>query len=246
MSSSSGPLANEREHRRRRLVEAYRLLGRAGLSEGSAGHLTVRDPEHLDRFWVAPYGVHFDDVRLSDLVLTDRSGVVHVGSAAVHPAVPAFHGVVLAHRADVVATVHTHPDHVRALAATGARVRAISQEACAFVNDLAYLDTFGGIVVDPNLGGEIVEALGERKALMLRHHGAFTVGGSVEEALWWTLSLEAVCRVQLLGMAAGPLEEIAEPTRSETASAMASSDAAVFNATPLFATISARHPEMYQ
>lgn len=238
--------AVEREHRRRRLVEAYRLLGRFGCSEGTAGHITVRDPEHPERFWAAPYGMHFDDVTLSDLVLTDADGNLYAGDQPAHPAALPFHGVVHAYRPDVIAAVHAHTDYARAMAALGRRVLATTQDACAFADDIAYLDRYGGVVLDPEQGAEIGIALGGHKALLLKHHGIFTVGGSVEEATWWFLALEKVCKVQLIAEAVATPDEILEPMRSETAALVGSPSAALTNAKPMFSWISRRHPEMYR
>ena len=47
-------LETERLHRKQRLAAGLRVLGRLRLAEGVAGHITVRDPEHPDRFWVNP------------------------------------------------------------------------------------------------------------------------------------------------------------------------------------------------
>ena len=47
----------ERPHLKQRLAAAFRLFGRFGFDEGVAGHITARDPEHPDRFWVNPFGL---------------------------------------------------------------------------------------------------------------------------------------------------------------------------------------------
>ena len=49
--------AVERLYRKQRLAAAYRLFGRNGYDMGGAGHITVRDPEWPDHFWVNPFGV---------------------------------------------------------------------------------------------------------------------------------------------------------------------------------------------
>lgn len=234
-----------RDHRRRRLVEAYRLLGHFGCSEGTAGHITVRDPEVPDRFWAAPYGMHFNDVTLSDLVLTDVDGTLWHGDRPAHPAAMPFHGIVHEVRPDIMAAVHAHTDYARAMAALGRRVLAISQDACAFADDTGYLDTYGGVVLDRDQGKEIGVALGDHKALLLKNHGIFTVGATVEEAVWWFLALEKVCKVQMIAEAVGVPDEIPEPMRTETAKLVGSAGAAANNARPLFSWISRIQPDMY-
>ena len=69
-------VAEERLHRKQRLAGAFRLFSRFGFDEGVAGHITARDPERLDHFWVNPFGVHFGQVRASDLILVNDRGQV--------------------------------------------------------------------------------------------------------------------------------------------------------------------------
>ena len=51
---------DERLHRKQRLAATFRLFGRFGFNEGVAGHVTARDPEHPELFWVNPFGLSFD------------------------------------------------------------------------------------------------------------------------------------------------------------------------------------------
>ncbi len=61
---------DERCHRQQRLAAAFRLFARYGFDEGLAGHITVRDPEFSDHFWVNPLGMYFGHIRVSDLLVT--------------------------------------------------------------------------------------------------------------------------------------------------------------------------------
>src|SRR5262249_22280642 len=73
-------------------------------------------------------------------------------------------------------------------------------------------------------GQKIAEALGGRKAAILSNHGLLTVGQSVDEAVWWYISLDRSCEVQLEAEAAGkPIlipDEIARSTRDIVGGAM--------------------------
>jgi ribulose-5-phosphate 4-epimerase/fuculose-1-phosphate aldolase len=71
--------AEERVHRKRMLAAAFRLFSRFGFDEGVAGHITARDPERLDHFWVNPFGMHFGQIRASDLLLVNHRGEVVEG-----------------------------------------------------------------------------------------------------------------------------------------------------------------------
>ncbi|CAH0445187.1 hypothetical protein LMG10661_01480 [Ralstonia syzygii subsp. syzygii] len=72
-------VAEERLHRKQRLAAAFRLFSRFGFDEGVAGHITARDPEVPDSFWVNPFGVHFSQVKVSNLIRCDHRGDVVEG-----------------------------------------------------------------------------------------------------------------------------------------------------------------------
>ena len=79
----------------------------------------------------------------------------------------------------------------------------ITQDVCAFYDDHAVFDDYTGVVVDLEEGKRIAHALGDSKAAILRNHGLLTVGRSVDEAVWWFITMERSCQAQLLAEAAG-------------------------------------------
>src|SRR3984957_1549287 len=93
----------ERAHRKQRLAAALRVFASYDFDDGVAGHMTARDPEFPERFWVNPFGVHYADLRVSDLILVDSSGQVVSGDGRVNPAAFAIHSQIHTARPDVVA-----------------------------------------------------------------------------------------------------------------------------------------------
>ncbi|MBL8382741.1 MAG: class II aldolase/adducin family protein [Burkholderiales bacterium] len=195
-------LSEERLHRKQRLAAAFRIFGQWGLGEGAAGHITVRDPEHPETFWLNPFGVHFSRVKVSNLIRVDHAGNVVEGDHPVNRAAFAIHSRIHQARPDVVAAAHTHGVYGRAFSALGRPLAMISQDACAFYDDHVVYDDYGGVVLELDEGARIASALGSCKAAILRNHGLLTVGGSVDEAAWWYLSMERNCQVQLMAEAA--------------------------------------------
>lgn len=193
----------ERLYRKQRLAAALRLFARLGFDEGAAGHITARDPENPDHFWINPFGVYFGLVRVSDLLLVDAAGDVVSGSGRVNQAGFTIHSHVHSARPDVVAAAHAHSVHGRAWATLGRPLDPITQDACAFYGDHEVYDDFGGVVVEADEAKRIAARLGGGKAVILRNHGLLTVGGSVQEAAWWFIAMERACQVQLLAEAAG-------------------------------------------
>ena len=99
---------DERRHRKQRLAAAFRLFGHFGFDEGVAGHITARDPELLDHFWVNPLGMNFKQIRVKDLILVNDRGEVVDGNWPVNAAAFAIHSQIHAARPDVVAAAHAH------------------------------------------------------------------------------------------------------------------------------------------
>ena len=197
------PADEERLHRKQRLAAAFRLFSKFGFDEGVAGHITARDPERPDHFWVNPFGMHFGHIRVSDLILVNHQGEVVEGDRPVNAAAFAIHSQVHAARPDVVAAAHAHSVYGKSWSALGRTLDPITQDVCAFYEDHAVFDDYTGVVLDLEEGKRIAHALGDNKAAILRNHGLLTVGHSVDEAAWWFITMERSCQAQLLAEAAG-------------------------------------------
>jgi ribulose-5-phosphate 4-epimerase/fuculose-1-phosphate aldolase len=201
-------LEQERLHRRQRLAAAFRLFARYGFAQGLAGHITARDPEWTDHFWVNPLGRHFSRIRVADLLLVNRHGEIVVGDGPLNQAAFAIHAALHEARPDVVAAAHTHSVYGKAWSALGRPLDPLTQDACSFYEDHALFDDFRGVVLDTTEGARLADALGTRKALILKNHGILTVGPSVEAAAWWYIAFDNACHTQLLAQAAGTPQPI--------------------------------------
>ena len=195
---------DERRHRKQRLAAAFRLFGKFGFDEGVAGHITARDPELLDHFWVNPLGMSFKQIRVKDLMLVNDRGEIVDGNWPLNRAAFAIHSQIHAARPDVVAAAHAHSLHGKAWSCLRRPLDPLTQDACAFYGDHAVFDDYTGVVLDLEEGKRIAHALGGYKAVILSNHGLLTVGQtSVDEAAWWFITMERTCQAQLLAEAAG-------------------------------------------
>lgn len=242
---SFATVEEERTYRKQHLAAALRVFGRLGFSEGTAGHITARDPERLDHFWVNPYGMHFSSIKVSDLILVNEAGEVVEGSRPVNRAAFAIHSEVHRARPDVVAAAHTHSIHGRAWSSLGRLLDPINQDACSFFEDHALFDDFTGVVLDPAEGERLAKTLGPHKAMILQNHGLLSVGQTVDEAAWWFLKMERSCQAQLLAEAAGkPIlidPEFARLTREQSGHPRAG----WFSFQPLYDWIVEEEPQMF-
>jgi ribulose-5-phosphate 4-epimerase/fuculose-1-phosphate aldolase len=216
----SRSVEEERTHRKVKLAGALRIFGRLGFGEGVAGHITARDPEHPELFWVNPFGMSFRHIRSSDLILVDHAGHVVVGDHPVNRAAFVLHSAIHEARPDVVAAAHAHSVHGKAFASLHTPLAPLTQDACVFYEDHDVIHDGGGEVVFDAEAGRVLAAQIRGKAAIHVNHGLFTVGASVDEAAFWFISMERSCQAQLLAMAAGdPVEvkpEWARSTRDQT------------------------------
>ncbi|WP_329312574.1 MULTISPECIES: class II aldolase/adducin family protein [unclassified Streptomyces] len=237
----------EREHRKQRLAGACRVFGRLGFSEGVAGHITVRDPEYPDMFWVNPFGMSFRHVRVSDLILVDHEGQVRHGKRPVNRAGFVIHSAIHAARPDVVAACHAHAVHGKAFSSLGRPLDPITQDACAvYEQHTVHRDGAGAVVVEEEAGRQLAAGLGPHKAVIHQNHGIFTVGESVDEAAWWFISMERSAQAQLLAEAAGTPHlidpESARYTRDQTGFPLAG----WFSFQPLWEEIVRTEPDLFE
>jgi ribulose-5-phosphate 4-epimerase/fuculose-1-phosphate aldolase len=235
---------SERRHRKERLAAAFRIFGKFGFSEGVAGHITVRDPELTDAFWVNAFGQPFNDIRTSDLLLVSHTGEILEGDYAVNQAAFAIHSGIHMTRPDVIAAAHSHSLHGKAWSSLGRMLDPITQDACIFYGNHVLFDDYTGVVNDPEEGKRIAYALGDMRAAILRNHGLLTVGQSVDEATWLFVTMERSCQAQLLAEAAGTPVLIDHDVATHTQGINGNPFAGWFSAQPLFDRILQECPDL--
>jgi len=192
----------ERLYRKQHLAAAFRVFADRGFDEGVAGHISVRDPILTDHFWLNPLSTHFSQIKVSDLILVNEAGQVVEGDEPINAAAFAIHSEIHKARPDVHAACHAHSVYGKAWSVFGRPLEMITQDACRFYKSHGVYTDFRGIVLDREEGQRIARALGDGKAAILQNHGLLTVGGSVDEAAFWFISLDKTCHAQLLANAA--------------------------------------------
>lgn len=230
----------EREYQKGRLALAFRIFAQLGFDEGVAGHITLRDPVDRDSFWVNPFGMAWPLIKASDLIRVKDGNIVEGGEVRLlNRAAYMIHHAVHAARPDVNCVAHSHSIYGRAFCTLGRPLDIITQDACAFHNDHAVYSTFKGIVLGADEGEAIAEALADKKAALLQNHGLLTCAKSIEAAVFWFISLEKCCRVQLLADAAAggrgrETIKIDDADAAFTYKAVGTEMAGWFNAKPAF------------
>ena len=234
----------ERRHRQERLAGAFRLFARFGFAQGLAGHITARDPELTDHFWVNPLGVHFSRIKVSDLLLVNSRGETVIGHRPLNKAAFAIHAAIHEHNPGIIAAAHTHSTYGKAWSTLGRPLDTLTQDACVFHDDVALFDDFTGMVVDESEGLRIARALGDRKGAILKNHGILSAGPTVEAAAWWYIALDNACHTQLLAEAAGTPQPINEATARHTHSQIGKPEGALHAFESLYEGLVEAEPEL--
>lgn len=185
----------------RRTALAYRLFATYRWGDLGDGHISARDPERTDCFWLLRYGVAFGDATVRDLVLVGPDGTVvdPNGNDPGEINISAYniHWPIHDARPDVVCVAHTHTHYGTPWSANAEPFRQIVQEATAFHGCHSVYDGHDAHVASTAGGRRIAAALGDGRGVILRNHGLLTVGASVDETIGWFLMMERVAEVHV-------------------------------------------------
>ncbi|KAJ6024118.1 hypothetical protein N7540_004915 [Penicillium herquei] len=192
--------AEKRQWQLEHMAGAFRVFAREGYAEGISGHISLRDPEFEDRFWINPLAVHFGLLKASDMICVNLDGDVVGGNTngSINAAGFQIHSSVHRARNDVHAICHTHSVHGRAWSAFAKPLDMINQDVCYFYKAHSVYSDYGGIANEASEGQRIAQSLGDGKAVILMNHGLLTVGQTVDEAAFLFCLMERSCKIQLL------------------------------------------------
>lgn len=195
---------------RRDLAAAYRLAARFGWDDTLYTHFSARLPggkRGQQRFLLNPFGLMFNEVRASDLIVVNLEGKVVQGGAAMNPAGFTIHSAMHTARDDAHCVIHTHTVPGMAVAACEQGLLQLNQISAEFYQSVG-VHPYEGVAFNLEERGRIQAALADNMALILRHHGLLSVGPTVADAFCVMYYLNKACEIQL---AAAQLASIAGP-----------------------------------
>ena len=186
------------------LAAAFRLAARFGWHESIANHFSLALSADGGRFLLNPWGLHFGEIRASDLLVVDPDGKIIEGEGEVDQTAACIHGPIHARLPHARCVLHTHMPYATALTSIeGMRIEPIHQNGARFFDMVAYDDDYGGLALELDEGERICAALGNKRVLFMANHGVTVVGRSVAEAFDDLYYLEMACRNQVLAMSTG-------------------------------------------
>lgn len=191
---------------RQKLALTCRALSDRGHDSGLAGQITAR-AEEPGTYYTQRLGLGFDEITDANLLLVDEDLNVLNGEGMANPA-NRFHSWIYRARPDVQCIVHTHPFHVAALSMLETPLVISHMDTTPLYDDCAFLPNWPGVPVGNEEGEIISQAIGDKKAILLAHHGQIVAGASVEEACSLAVLIERAAALQLAAMAAGTIKEL--------------------------------------
>ena len=190
------------------LAACYRVFHLLGWTEMIYNHISLRVPGPECHFLINPFGLHYSEVKASNLLKIDLQGQLlcdspyKINAAGFHPHA-ALHGGI----ADAHCVMHTHTTAGMAVASSQAGLQITNFYAAQLGGRVAYHD-IEGITVHAEEGTRMVQAIGDKPAVILRNHGLLAWGSRLPGTFYTMWILQRACEIQLAGAALGPAIEI--------------------------------------
>ncbi len=197
------------------LAAAYRLAAHYGWDDLIYTHISARVPGPEHHFLINPYGLLFSEITASNLVKIDLDGaIVEPTPYIVNPAGFTIHSAIHAAREDANCVLHLHTVAGVAVSCQEHGLLPLNQTAMVFNEELAHHE-YEGLALMLDERPRLVADLGTKKALLLRNHGALTVGKSVAEAFHTMYLLERAFTMQIAALAGGTSLHVPPPAVQE-------------------------------
>jgi ribulose-5-phosphate 4-epimerase/fuculose-1-phosphate aldolase len=199
------------------LAAAFRLAVRMDLHEGVCNHFSLMLPGGK-QFLLNRFGLHWSEVTASNLLTLDAEGNVLEGEGEFEKTAFYIHSRIHLANPRAACVLHTHMPYATALTLLeNGRLEMVEQNALRFHDDIAYDDTYNGLVVDNTEGDRLARVLGGKRVMFLANHGVIVVGPSVAEAFDLLYYLERACRLQVLARSTGqPFRKVRPEVVRET------------------------------
>ena len=213
-ATRTAPLPMSEAERKARidLAACYRIFDLLGWTEMIFNHITLRVPGPEPRFLINPFGLHYREVKASNLVLIDLEGNVLRESAwPVNRAGFVIHSAIHGAHPDAHCVMHTHTTNGVAVSCLKRGLSSDNFYGAMLHGRVAYHD-LEGVTVDTDERSRIVRDLGDKDVMILRNHGLLSWGRTVAEAYLRLWTLQRACDVQVAaGLAGGGLNRLPQP-----------------------------------
>ena len=178
------------------LAACYRAFVKFGWTDLIYTHISARHPVEEGRYLINPYGLLFEEITASNLIVVDFEGNVVRGDRPYNDAGHAIHSVVLMKRPDVHWVLHSHTRAGMAVSCMKGGLLPLTQQAMMFDGRLSYHE-YDHQAVGSEECERLAADLGSNNAVILHNHGLLTCAPTVGEAFTLLYNLENACKVQV-------------------------------------------------
>lgn len=186
------------------LAACHRIAARLGLNEGIDNHFTQLVPGRADRFYLAPFGLHWTEIKASDFMEVGFDGKLLSGRGPIEDTALHIHLPVHRLAPHACCVLHTHMPYATALSMLeNPRLEMAVQSALGFYDDIAYDLEYNGLALDAGEGERMARVLGGKSVLLLANHGALVTGANLPEAFERLYFLERAAQAQILALSTG-------------------------------------------
>ena len=221
LPSLKGKVSDAEWQARVDLAACYRLVAIYGMADMAANHISARVPGEEGTFLINAYGMMYEEITASSLLKVDHHGNILTSpdfgdlKYGLNKAGSVIHSAIHHARADVGCVIHTHSWASMAISSLECGLLPLTQTAMRFLK-ISY-HNYEGVVLDESEQESLCRDLGMNEAMILRNHGALTVGRTVGEAFNWMHRLELSCHAQLGAMSCNsPLSKVSQKVLDET------------------------------
>jgi len=199
------------------LAIAHQLTAKFGMDDIVWNHISARARHGSNDYYITPFPRLFDEVHADNLLEVHCDGVSMNGNVTGDT----IHRSILEARPDINAICHSHTPAILAVSCLAGGLMFLEQNSALFYERVGYHD-WEGLSTDSAESKALQSSLGPapNHTLIMRNHGACTVGASVAQAWVRMYYLDVICRNQLEVLKTGaainyPSPEVLAHTRSQ-------------------------------
>ena len=192
---------------KKEIVDAGMNMLDQGLTVGTWGNLSTRDPE-TGLIYIKPSGMPYPDIKEEDVVVMNSDFEVVDGHRK--PSIEFnFHIAIMNARKDVNVVIHTHPVYSSVFGVLNEDLPGISEDFVQIIGD-KIINCDYALPGTPELAENVVKGLGERNAVMIPNHGTVVVGADFPGAMKNIFVVEKSARIYYMARAIGTPKLISE------------------------------------
>lgn len=185
------------------LAACYRLVALYGWDDLIYTHISARIPD-TNHYLINAFGLTFDEITASNLVKIDINGnIIDADSPLeINPAGFTIHSAIHDVRHNAMCVLHLHTNATISVASVEEGLLPLSQYSMFALASLGYHD-YEGLAVNPAEKIKLQTNLADNNFMLLRNHGALTVGKTIGDAFMHMYDLARACEIQVQIMSTG-------------------------------------------